>query len=491
MKTLANDLVAQPIINEAIEWALMHGVAFRRADNGARHCPFSIAPMTMAKRTFQHLRKVTPLITKLISEVSEDHDFLQTSLAKVAKADPFMARLFALHQQGHGTPSHRNMAARKPLLLMRTDFMDDRQQGPKVIEFNGIAAGMAPFGQRASEFHAFMHNQWPDTYHQWSENNAAIAEKNQGLEQLAVAIAQAARNIHKTFSSKETAKSPTFLMVVQENEDNVYDQHLLELALHKLGVKTVRRTFEQLSRELSTGENQRLLLAGVGAIDVVYLRAGYQYKDYYSYQRIESTCCHTLSQTRLFIEQHHVAVNATFSQQLATSKTMQMLLTMMPAKEYARWGLNLDQALLVKSVLAQMKAVTPETIHWYHHHANKDEWVLKNQGEGGGHCVFGDDISDKLTSLKPTEYDAWALMQRLYPHEREVAIVAVRDGKQEVIDDLVSEIGLFSAYFDGEPITELAGYAGYLIRSKPASENEGGIHSGKGILDSLALVSNE
>ncbi|MGI2178436.1 hypothetical protein [Shewanella frigidimarina] len=31
----------------------------------------------------------------------------------------------------------------------------------------------------------------------------------------------------------------------------------------------------------------------------------------------------------------------TFSQQLATSKTMKMLLTQMPAEESARWGIRL------------------------------------------------------------------------------------------------------------------------------------------------------
>lgn len=277
-------------------------------------------------------------------------------------------------------------------------------------------------------------------------------------------------------------------MVVQKNEDNVYDQHLLEVALQKLGLRTVRRNFEQLSNQLSTGDGQRLMLDGVGAVDVVYLRAGYQYSDYCAPELNESICCHTLSQTRLFIEQHHVAVNATISQQLATSKSMQMLLTMMPAEDYARWGLSLEEAQLVKSVLAEMKPINSATIEWFKTQATKHEWVLKNQGEGGGHCVFGEDITDKLSQINPQEYDAWALMQRLYPHEREVPTVAVRDAEQTLVEDLVSEIGLFTAYFNGEPATQLDGYAGYLIRSKPASENEGGIHSGKGILDSLTLV---
>ncbi|CAK1872447.1 glutathione synthase [Vibrio crassostreae] len=477
--------IPQQVIEDACEWAIMHGVAFRQSDNTARHCPFSLAPMSIERKVFEHLLRVTPLITKLINNVSEDHDFLQSSLSNMAKADPFFGRLMELHQQAHGSADERLNPARQPLLLMRTDFMDDRRHGAKVIEFNGIAAGMAPFGQRATEFHSFMQNQWANVYNNWLEDPSATPAENQGLTQLAYGIANAARQVKADFNEQD---KPVFLMVVQKNEDNVYDQHLLEVELQKQGIRTVRRTFEQLSCQLSSGDNQRLLLKDVGVVDVVYLRAGYQYSDYWAPELNESVCCHTLSQTRLFMEQHHVAMNATISQQLATSKTMQMLLTMMPASEYARWGLTLEEAELVKSVLADMKPITSESIEWFNTQANKQEWVLKNQGEGGGHCVFGDDISQQLSQLKPEEYDAWALMQRLYPHERDVPTIAVRDTQQTLVTDLVSEVGLFTAYYQGKPVTELDGYAGYLIRSKPASENEGGIHSGKGILDSLVLI---
>jgi glutathione synthase len=486
-----NQFVPQQVIDDVLEWEIMHGVAFRQVDNTARHVPFSIAPMTMERSVYQHLLSVTPLIAKLVSNVSEDHDFLQESLSDMAKADPFFGRLMELHQQAHGYAIQRQQPARQPLLLMRTDFMDDRQHGAKVIEFNGIAAGMGPFGQRAAELHRFVQNQWSDVYRNWLEDDTAMPADNQGMEQLALGIATAVRKVKAHFTERgesATEQKPTFLMIVQKDEDNVYDQHLLEVALQNLGVRTVRRTFEQLSTQLSSGENQRLILENVGAIDTVYLRAGYQYSDYWAPELNEDICCHTLSQTRLFIEKHYVAMNATISQQLATSKSMQMLLTMMPAQEYARWGLTLEEARLIKSVLADMKPISKKTIEWFNTSADKQEWVLKNQGEGGGHCVFGDKISETLVKLKPEEYDAWALMQRLYPHERDTPTIAVRDGKQTLVNDLVSEIGLFTAHYQGGPVTELDGYAGYLIRSKPASENEGGIHSGQGILDSLVLI---
>lgn len=482
---MKNNFISPDTLAQTSEWAIMHGVAFRQDDHRARHCPYSIAPMNMARARFEHLRNVAPILSRLITRVSEDHAFLQQALQAVAQADPFFARLLSLHRQVHGDQQQPTEAQRKALLIMRSDFMDDRQHGAKVIEFNGIAAGMAPFGQRATEFHDYLRQQWPALYQQWSENDQAIPAANEGLEQLAYAITHAAQKVRASFADSD--EPPTFLMVVQEDEDNVYDQHLLEVALQQRGLRTVRRTFKQLSHQLSTGEGQRLLLADIGVIDVVYLRAGYQYEDYLAPELNEEICCHTLSQTRVFIEQHHVAVNATFSQQLATSKTMQLLLTLMPSEDYARWGITLEEANLVKSVLADMKPIDSANIAWFMALPNKQDWVLKNQGEGGGHCIFGDDIPAKLQQLDEQHYGAWALMQRLYPHERERPTIAVRDGQQQLVSNLVSEIGIFTVSYDGEPATEFEGYAGYLIRSKPASENEGGIHSGQGILDSLTL----
>lgn len=489
------------VIAEASEWAMMHGVAIKNPDGTARHCPFSLAPITLQRAAFDHLLAVTPLISQLISAVSEDAAFVQSALHDMAQADPFFGRLMALHKQLHGTADAPLSPPRQPLLLMRTDYMDDRQQGAKVIEFNGIAAGMGPFGQRATQLHAYVQQQWPSLYHEWVENPAAVPAPNACLSHLAGAIAQAAEQIKASF---DESGEPLFVMVVQPDEDNVYDQHLLEVALQDLGVRTVRRTFAQLATDLSTGDGQRLLLAGLGPVDVVYLRAGYQPEDYLVSESCvdgdkvdrdsESSMSMTaLSQTRVFIEQHRVAVNATVSQQLATSKAMQMLLTRMPASDLTHWGLNLFQAEQVKSVLAAMHPISADTVEWFTTQADPAAWVLKNQGEGGGHCVFGDDIAKTLAVLQPDEYAAWALMQRLYPHERDRPALGVRNGQMTVVADLVSEIGLFTAHFNGQPMTAQSmtgqqGYVGYLVRSKPAKEHEGGIHSGKGILDSITLV---
>ena len=472
------------VIDEACEWAMMHGMAMKTGTGTARHCAFSLAPVAMKRDVYNGLMAATPLIAKLIHNVSEDRDFLQKTMADVSEADPFFGQLLKLHRQIHGDSAAPVNALREPLLMMRTDYMDGRMLGPKVIEFNGIAAGMGPFGQRIHELHSYLREQWRSAFQHWSDGDEGELAENHCLYQLAGGVAEAAKRMRA--HAGESGK-PVFLMVVQDSEDNVYDQHLLEQELQRLGLRTVRRTFRQLHDQLASGDNNRLLLEDIGSLDVVYLRAGYQLCDYQSTDLIENECCEALAQTRVFIEQHRVAVNATVSQQLATSKTMQMVLTMMPAEQLTRWGLTRDEAEIVQEYLAEMIPVTPETASWFEREGDASSWVLKNQGEGGGHCVFGDDILPALKALPDGECKAWALMKRLHPHERQRPALAVRDGYTREVNDLISEVGLFTIHFRGEPLTEQQGYAGYLIRSKPATATEGGVHSGQGMLDSLLL----
>ncbi len=467
--------------NEAIEWALTHGMALKYSSDSARHPAFTLAPNRIEAKRFALLKKSVPLFAKLIHAISEDADFIKSAISPITKGNAFFAALLSMHQQIH---SSNSSAKRIPLLIMRSDFMDDEHAGPKLVECNAIAAGMAPFGQRIYELHRYLANQWPVPFEKWAHRAEVDFIENHALARLSEGIASAALEIKNHFSD---GGKPTFVMVVQENEDNVYDQHLLEHALQEKGIRTVRRTFRELYEGLSSGENHRLLLKGIGAVDCVYLRAGYQFEDYQANDIIGLACCEALMQTRIMLEKHHVALNATVGQQLASSKRVQMLLSSSETHFLTQFGLSHEEACQVKKLLGEMNCVDEGSINKVLK-TSADEWVLKNQGEGGGHCIFSDDIIPHLTKLSPDEYQAWSLMKRLYPKPRAETAYVVRKGEIYNIDDLISEIGLFTVHFAGKPMTNEQGYAGYLIRSKSASTTEGGVHSGMGALDSLALI---
>ncbi|WP_028115107.1 glutathione synthase [Ferrimonas senticii] len=474
-------LATNSAVQDAIEWSLLNGMALKTAAHSAQHCAFSLAPTIIERDRFELLKSTVPLLGKLIHGVSEDHPFLQQAITPLIDGDPFFASLAALHDEIH---FEGNEAPRLPMLLMRTDFMDDAKHGPKLIEFNGIAAGMGPFGQRAHQLHDFVQRQWPAAFRQWSEVDNLELVPNHAIEHLAKGIAGAAHSVRA--QAGETGQ-PLFIMVVQPDEDNVYDQHLLEQALQAEGVRTVRRSFRQLHDQLASGDNQRLLLQGLGGVDAIYLRAGYQHCDYMAADLDGGHCCSLLGKVRVMMEQHRVAINATVSQQLATSKRVQMLLSTMSAEELTQFGVSLDEAQRIKPFLGEMRPLDNSSANWF---ASQDshDWVLKNQGEGGGHCVFGDDILPKLKQIQPHQYSAWSLMRRLHPHHRQSPALIVRQGEAQQVDDLISEIGMFTLHLDGHSLTSELGYAGYLIRSKPASVSEGGVHSGQGAVDSLAYA---
>lgn len=462
--------------DDAIEWALTHGMAFKETQYSARHAPFTLTPSLISRGHYQYLKDSVHLLGKLIHSISEEHAFLYDAIQPITASDPFFAALLGMHQQVHCS---QTPAQRMPLLIMRSDFMDDNDLGPKLVEFNGIAAGMGPFGQRVHQLHHYLQ--------QWHQLPIGELVDNHAIEQLSAGIAKATFKIKQEFEDAEPAR---FLMIVQENEDNVFDQHLLELALQQQKIQTIRRTFSELQEQVTTGEKHRLILEGIGTIDTVYLRAGYQYADYESVDINGNKDCQALMAIRVLIEKHRVAINATVGQQLATSKRMQMLLSSMDEMSLTQFGLTLQQAKMVKSLLGEMRSVTPESIQLVEA-SPIDTWVLKNQGEGGGNCLFGADISHELAELEPAQYQAWSLMRRLHPRPRATPTLVVRDGEIETINDMIPEIGMFTVHIDGEPVMEDSsnsdspGYSGYLVRSKSAMVTEGGVHSGQGVLDSL------
>ncbi|MEH8164847.1 glutathione synthase [Aeromonas allosaccharophila] len=477
---MMSSLGIQKIRDDAVEWALTHGVAFKASLYSAVHTPFTLTPTPISRGDYQHLKRAAQILSKLIYAVSEDHGFLYDAIHPITAGDPFFSALLGMHQQIHLSATK---APRLSLLIMRSDFMDDQRDGHKLVEFNGIAAGMGPFGQRIHELHHYLQRQWPAEYGQLSPEAMGELVGNDAIEGLSAGIAEATFKIKREFGDSRPAR---FLMIVQEHENNVFDQHLLELALQRKGIETQRRTFRELHNQLSTGANNRLILDGVGPLDTVYLRAGYQYSDYEAADLKEQRCCQALMATRVLIERHRVAVNATVAQQLATSKRVQMLLSRLGEEGFAAFGLTPQEADTVRDVLGEMHPVTPDSERFIKA-APSDSWVLKNQGEGGGHCLFGADIQTKLATLDPLQYQAWSLMRRLHPVPRAMPAWIVRKGELHCVMDLISELGIFTVQSDGHPASAERSFAGYLIRSKSAGSTEGGVHSGQGVLDSLVF----
>jgi len=476
-------LISNPVIDDAVAEALQLNLCFLNGPGQTRHVPFTFSPTSISANILLRLESVAPLLGRLTQILASNDELIQAVHSPLVVADAFFSEILAMHQELH---SGAKDLPRVPLLLQRSDFMVDEQAGARLVECNSIAAGMAPFGERAHTLHKYIESRWPLEFARFHTDSPGELLPNPATEKLAIAITAAARQIDRELGTD--VENPGFLMVVQENEDNLFDQRLLERQLQEFGLRTYRRTFRQLHEQLSSGPNQSLQLADCGTIHAVYLRAGYQYQDYIATDLDTRRCCDAICATRMFIERHRVAVNATIAQQLATSKRMQLHLVGGGGALLEQLGFSLQEREILGAVFAPMRSVDASSADRLLDEAATGDWVLKNQGEGGGHCLFDRDIVKRLNKLTEKEYSAWVLMQRLRPVGRPKATLVIRDGKAQKVEHLVSEIGLFTAHL-GEmalPVgNHQTGNVGYLVRSKPPDVTEGGVHSGFGALDSL------
>ena len=111
--------------------------------------------------------------------------------------------------------------------------------GSGFIEFNGIAAGMGPFGQRIHDSHHYLQRQYPAVFSDLSNQatgRLSTIKRSKGYQQRFV------RQLAELSRSSETP-APPVPDDCRENENNVFDQHLLELALQQKGIETHRRDF--------------------------------------------------------------------------------------------------------------------------------------------------------------------------------------------------------------------------------------------------------
>ena len=135
----------QRLITDVVEKALSLDLAFLDNSGGLRHVPFALTPGPVDLSDFTTGQKDSVLLGRLTQALANDSELIQSLHAPLTEGDPFFAELLSMHSeltQGNtGLP-------RLPLLLQRSDFMLDTENGPQLVECNSIAAGMAPFGEQ-------------------------------------------------------------------------------------------------------------------------------------------------------------------------------------------------------------------------------------------------------------------------------------------------------------------------------------------------------
>lgn len=214
------------VLAAASDWALGHGLAFRPTDHSttsAIHGPFALYPTAFPRSCFEQAQRIQTIYNALYANLASDEAFLEQVIgAQVAKVDEFQGELWKIWQ----TVKEEGLAQDLTLGLFRSDYLlhttpQDSALSIKQVEFNTISSSFGPLASKVTDLHRFLAQS--RLYPARQEVQLTNLPQNPALEELAAGLAAA----HKAYGNPEAA----ILMVVQENERNIFDQRLLEWEL--------------------------------------------------------------------------------------------------------------------------------------------------------------------------------------------------------------------------------------------------------------------
>ncbi len=309
------------------------------------------------------------------------------------------------------------------------------------------------------------------------------------------------------------------LMVVQPGERNVCDQRALELALwagHR--VRTVRRTLAEIAASAALDPHSGALLLpplppahsnnddtstdSKSAVAVeaalVYYRAGYRPQDF------PDEACWA---ARALLERSMAVKAPTIGDQLAGTKRVQAALA--APGGFERFASSPAAAAALRALTAGLCALggdghgdgdgdgdghdsganaanaAAECAAVARALADPGAYVLKPLREGGGNNLYHAALHACLSRCTKAQRAAYVLMERIVPPATPNALVV--HGVLRDVAPVVAELGVYAVHLCCGADVVCSEAAGYLLRTKPADADDGGVHSGIAALDTPAL----
>ncbi|KAL5061030.1 hypothetical protein RYX36_032634 [Vicia faba] len=457
------------IAYDALVWASLHGLLMGDKSSkesgtvpglGLVHAPFALLPVSLPESKFKQASDLAPIFNELVDRVSLDANFLQESLSRTKKVDEFTSRLLDIHSK----MIQLNKKEEIRLGLHRSDYMlDEETKSLLQIELNTISSSFAGFGSVVTELHRYILSQ----HGKWLGLDAEKVPVNN-------AASQNAEGLAKAWIEYNNPKA-VIMFVVQAEERNMYDQHSLSAGLkEKYGITILRKTLAEVDQEGEILPDGTLSVNGQ-AVAVVYFRAGYTPADYPSESEWRA---------RLLMEQSSAIKCPSISYHLVGTKKIQQELAKPGVLE--RFLENNDDIAKMRECFAGLWSLDDSDI--VKKAIEKPEiFVMKPQREGGGNNIYGDAVRETLIKLQKSgsqEDAAYILMQRIFPNLS--AALLMRNGCVHK-DHAISELGIFGTYLRNKDRVIINDQSGYLMRTKIASSDEGGVAAGFAVLDSVYL----
>jgi glutathione synthetase len=506
----AASLLACLAPEEIIAKCLSSGLVVRRAPTyEITHPALALQATQIPAASFECVVALQRTWNTLVDRCARDATFLNEHLAETAASDSgFVGRLLDMFNDVYGGAStSHDPPPIQPLMLgiFRSDYMRDSRsvsagskQEWKNVEINTISVSFAALSSKVGELHEFFKLALA------AEGAIGASEKRIVVSDSYSKVPHALQIAHQTFLARGFAKGamgrealvPAVVFVVQENERNTGDQYLLAFRLLEAGgVRSIRRTLTQLHAELElveagAGGSQRPPTAVIGGkfiATVFYFRCSYVPSDFPTEEcwtarrRVELSSavkCPSLP--------YHLLTTKKLQQVLSDKTVLAKFLPDASARE-ALFQSFVGQHSLSRDC-AEVDAVIADAI------AHPKKYVLKPQLEGGGNLFAGQQMVLKLQATRESDPATFAkvrheyiLMERINYDVTSGAML--RFGEVvELKNNMCCELGIFGTIIADEAGELLNDDAGYVVRSKPADVDDGGVMAGVAALDCVELV---
>ncbi|KAL5967518.1 Glutathione synthetase, partial [Taenia solium] len=455
------------------DFAALNGILKRTPDGAIVTLQHTLLPSPYPKVQFEEAVDIQRSFNSLFLCVASDHEFLKSTFKPVLSQDEYVYNLWKIYQLDH------ELGPLQPLKLSlnRSDYMlhSTLPGCPlKQVEMNFIASSFGGIAERLVNVHQRRLNQLLGV-------DTPKLSDCPSATKFGVAIARAVEEYVKSSAHLQRAGLPGVLIVVSENETNIYDQRSIEEAVlcTNASLRLLRRTFAELAEsagrvnvEEATG---RLFVDG-HEIALIYYRTGYAPSQF-----DEETW-----RTKLRLERSFAIKCPSIDYLLANMKLVQTALAAGPTV-LSRFGVSPQMAERLAATFARQTVLStdfhfadPVVIDKMVDECRRepDKFVLKPQREGGGNNIFGDDIVRKLDEVMgKLEANAYILMERLEPPVVENCIVGI-EYPSPLRRQMVSELGIYGVLLS-RGTEELENHdAGHLLRTKLLGINEGGVVTG-------------
>ncbi|EDO15805.1 hypothetical protein Kpol_1040p18 [Vanderwaltozyma polyspora DSM 70294] len=472
--SLPDEYLKEYLLPEIYQWSLSNGLIMYPPDfkpESTSIAPTTVFPTTLPKESFNKAIDVQKDYNELYAKISQDQlGWLTSEAAELAKSDPdFTGKLWDTYLKA----SKIGIKQKLRLGLFRSDYLIDKSANEiKQVEFNTVSVSFGGLSTKVGELHQFL-------------NQSGKYDVAKGLEYykyvpVSDSDVKLAEGLAKAVDRYDSISgNACVLFVVQNGERNVFDQRILEYNLLKLhGIKSKRMTFDEIPELTKLGEDNRLLIKATNEeVAVVYFRSGYAPTDFKTDKDWD---------TRLYLETSYAIKAPDLLTQLSGAKKIQQLLT---EEIYLRKFVKEDD--IVKKLTSTFVNIYPLDNTSLGNEGKRlafespEKFVLKPQREGGGNNIYKEDIPKFLNSIDEGEWNAYVLMELIKPEETMHNII-IR-GDEYFKEAIISELGIFGyILFDDDTIYNNE-YAGWLLRSKFNSSNEGGVAAGFGCVDSVVL----